>query len=455
MKLSAILQIILFTLISFSYSKPRDRDIVDFKIEYDTTAALEVNDTLTFKVTSIRRDGEERTRSNYRIESTQGKKKDSLFILERYHTLFSDSLEITVKHKRDASVRKRVTIPIPQITNISFDRSKCSSKINKSSSSRAVVTVTYDNGNQYSVPLTSDNSELRDDISRAVLKQVNVAFNGVKPGESGILWNISNSLEFRKAFIKISSQKDPEIFDTLSLELSFDNHFSYNFDGESGYRGSSGYCGRSSRCGDGGDGRSGRRGAPGGDGADVVLYVSSDTVAEQTVLSALIKSRSEKRRALFSPKSGSLKISCNGGTGGTGGDGGNGGNGADADSTHSRGYGGRAGDGGDGGRGGDGGGVTIYTDSITAEHIHAIQISNEGGFGGSGGEAGRDGHDGRDDYEYKTKTGAVFGIIGAVAGAFAGPGSSGSSGYSGESGSKGSPAKIIIISSEELREKMR
>lgn len=450
----AFLPIFLITLISLSFARERNRDIVDFRIDYDTTVPLEVKDRLPFKITSIRRDGGERKWNNYVVESSQGELKDSTFIIERYHVLYGDSLAITVRHKRDSSVAHTVNIPLPQITDIRFDRSRCSSKINKNTPSSAVITVTYDNGNSYSVPLVSSGSELTDDAAWSVLKQVNFDFNGVKPGKRGVLWNIE-APETEKAFIKISSLRNPDIFDTLSMKLSFDNHFSFDYDGYDGRSGSDGSGGRSSSCGDGSDGREGRRGGPGGDGADIDLYLCSDTVAGEMVLSALIVTPEGRRRALFSPESGSLKISCSGGRGGDGGEGGYGGNGSNADSTHSRGYGGRGGDGGEGGRGGNGGEVRIYTDSLTAGYVDAVVVVNEGGSGGSGGKPGRDGCDGNDNYEYKTKTGAVFGIIGAVAGAIGGPGSSGNSGYSGESGSSGKTPTVTLISSDQLRLKMK
>ena len=223
---------------------------------------------------------------------------------------------------------------------------------------------------------------------------------------------------------------------TLQIPIRYNAIYDFDF---SGINGRNGQEPPEANAGDkreinGINGYTGQNGEDGYDAEDVIIFVESVPRLQDTLLHIQAFSKYKADFVNINIQKGMLKLTAKGGIGGTGGRGGRGEDGLEKTDSTRAGYGGNGGTGGRGGNGGKGAKITIFTDSLAANHIQKnIQIDNTGGEGGIGGGGGKRGRGG---------------------GLFMGgdPGEAGKNGNKGEDG--GSPI-IHILSIEQMLEKRK
>jgi hypothetical protein len=241
--------------------------------------------------------------------------------------------------------------------------------------------------------------------------------------------------------IYVELKRNPDIFDTLNIQLDYRDNFRVQAQGGSGMWGFSGFSGSNASTNNiGGHGQDGEHGRDAQNGSDMDIY--TDIYYDSILGQKLIKIHSVNLATnnhnyyLVNPYGGSFQVNAWGGNGGSGGNGG------------------------DGGKGGDGRVGDIYYECVKeiitkkdtagkeykVEIIHKIQrqkpgengaSGGEGGFGGVGGNGGAGGYvmvfytDEMKNYLDK--------ISANVSGGVGGEGGRGGSGGRGGNGGKGSP----------------
>lgn len=154
----------------------------------------------------------------------------------------------------------------------------------------------------------------------------------------------------------------PGIVGALSIPMTYNASYSYNFNGRYGANGSR-------------------------DALPVDIYVKKIQHRDRELVWIKVQNAHQTEETLFDPQLGAVHISCRGRRGMDGTDGMDG---SDS-STDPPGSGCDGGNGGDGDDGGDGAFVTIHVDQESEEILHLISIDNAGGIGGQGGRGGTGG----------------------------------------------------------------
>lgn len=270
---------------------------------------------------------------------------------------------------------------------------------------------------------------------RKALSGYNVLVKGVAFDDDE--FTISNNIfdnPDHKPGIFVELKRNPDIFDTLNIQLDYRDNFRIFASGGSGMWGFSGFNGSNGSTGNGGGhGQDGEHGRDGLNGSDVDVYadIYYDSILGQKLIKihSVNLSTNNHNYYLVNPYGGSFQVFArggDGGAGGNGGDGGKGGNGRDGEiyyecvkeiitkkDTAGKEYkveiihkiqrqkpgengapGGEGGFGGIGGNGGAGGYVMVYYTPEMQSYLDKISANVSGGVGGEGGRGGVGGRGG-------------------------------------------------------------
>lgn len=434
---SLALFIALFSFSSAEAQRKRRRDIIDFKIIYDSTIALEVADKLPIGIILKQRNGKVKKTRGYAKGRYKWKKFD-VKVSNGYFkkgTLYYDPaflyqskgfLNVEISPKRNPEIKRKLKIQVPQPVDMDM-KVLTDGIIRPYTPSQYTLRVKYSNGKWYThnskgKPLTQHFAAVR--------------INGIKQSHQTVELPHNTILPITHVSISVYTVG----YNKLSKKFTFPVKYDIKkvvyipvLDDHKGLDGSSGSC-------NGGKGENGQSGSHGAHAPNVKVHLKLVHVKNDSLLHVKINARDYTSEHWISCNEGMIQLINRGGNGGSGGAGGRGGSGRDGTEKCEPGTGGEGGNGGNGGNGGDGGSVTIYCSEHTVSYSDRIEVDNKGGNGGTGGTRGRGGRGGYDPKD-------SFWVNLLIRGNRGSRGSWGRDGYDGENGPE---KRIRIISRKQL-----
>lgn len=244
-------------------------------------------------------------------------------VSEKLVPSFGKYIEVEVSPKKHPEIREQMLIPLNYETSVEFIPEMPFAKSPGSVIEGKIVSV-YDNG------ITRITEKLRTSKQTA----------GFSFETSGGYWQKGKfiidpdfmNIENHTASLAVTPIMNPTAADTFSVLMDYKQHYTFNFNGQSGSLGFSGSSGSNGGTGcDGGNGGFGQDGEPGNHAPDVGVWADLyfDSVLNCNLLYVYTQNlwNGEEKFLLINPDGGHLEINANGGSGGRGGDGGQGGNG--------------------------------------------------------------------------------------------------------------------------------
>ncbi len=308
--------------------------IDSIKVEYDKNQLVLPGGKFSISIVSYHPNGKIRkTRGipggnvswrRYNVLVTGGEfKGNKIEVSKKLVPSFRKYIEVEVSCNKQSEIKKRMLIPLNYETSVEFIPELPFSKSPGSVIEGKIVSV-YDNG------ITRITEKLRTSNQTAGFS-FETSGGYWQKGKFSIETDFMN-IENHTASLVVTPVLNPAAADTFSVLMDYKQHYTLNFNGQSGSWGFSGASGSSGDPGcNGGDGGFGQDGEAGDHAPDVGvwadLYYDSLLNCNLLYIYTLNFWNDAENFYLLNPEGASLTVSALGGNGGSGGDGGRGGNG--------------------------------------------------------------------------------------------------------------------------------
>jgi hypothetical protein len=308
--------------------------IDSLKIDYDKSQLVLPGEKFSITITSFHPDGKVRkTRGTpggnvswgrYNISVAGGRfANGKIEVNEKLVPSVGKYIEVEVSLKKYPEIRERLLIPLNFETSVEFIPDTPFSKSPGSVIEGKIVSV-YDNG------ITRISDKLRNE-NQAAGFWIKASGGSWQKGKFIIDPDFMN-IEKHTASLVVTPVMNPAVTDTFSVLMDYKNHYSLNFNGQSGSWGFSGTNGSNGGTGcNGGNGGFGEDGCTGDNAPDVGVWADLyfDSLLNCNLLYVYTQNfwNGAERFLLVNPDDGSVAINANGGCGGNGGNGGRGGDG--------------------------------------------------------------------------------------------------------------------------------
>lgn len=422
---------------AFSYANAFSRKCDSIQIYYDKQQLVLPGESFKIGVISFHEKGEVKRTYGMKGGSVNWTKyntkivggvidKGRITVNEELIPSKGNFVSLKIWPKKRPLLAKVVHIPLNYETKAIFNPDKDFAKA-PGCSLRGEIIFEFDNGVKRNEKISS---------LRKVLRNYEIEYDGIKlkNGEFVIEPRVEE-IDNHTVGLRITSERNPEIFSTYSVQLDYKHNYQLNLLGKLGENGFNGKSANNQN--NGSYGSNGTNGSPGDKGPEISVRTDMyyDSVLQCNLLYVIAKNMEteEAYKYLVNPEGGSISINSQGGNGGNGGNGGAGAHGRRGASgkiwydteTETRTESGPSGE--------------EVTKTYTVKNKHQ-EPGEDGGAGGAGGDAGNggDGGSGGDIYLFYTHDAWKFAdkiVANSVGGKGGNKGKYGTGGFGGEGGS--------------------